>query len=110
MKTIIIVVIAIIGFYLLTKKSKFTTANTDSSNSKGTDSSNSKGTDSSNSKGTNYSNNGTSIPSCDFNNEERVYPSGNIPGSYLGLNPSEKEMLLKKFIEYNGELPEYAKA
>ena len=51
--------------------------------------------------------NGTNIPSCNFNYENRVYPSGNIPGSYLGLNSSEKEMLLKKFIEYKGELPEY---
>jgi len=92
MKTIIIVVIitiiAIVGIYLLTKKSKLTETILN----------------------TNYTNNGTNITSCDFNNEERVYPSGNIPGSYLGLNPSEKEMLLKKFIEYNGELPEYAKA
>jgi hypothetical protein len=95
MKTIIIVVIiaiTIAGFFLLSKKSKFTgdILNTNYSNN-----------------GTNYSNNG-SIPSCDFNYENRVYPSGNIPGSYLGLNPSEKEMLLKKFIEYKGELPEYA--
>lgn len=90
MKTIIIiiVVIAIAGFYLMSK-SKLTDTILN----------------------TNYSNNGTSIPSCDFNNEERAYPSGNVPGSYLGLNPSEKEMLLKKFIEYKeykGELPEYA--
>jgi hypothetical protein len=85
MKTIIIVIIAVIGFFLLSK-SKFTG---DILN-------------------TNYSNNGTSIPSCDFNYQNRVYPSGNIPGSYLGLNSSEKEMLLKKFIEYKGELPEYA--
>jgi len=85
MKTIIIVIIAVIGFFLLSK-SNFTG---DILN-------------------TNYSNNGTSTPSCNFTIEERVYPSGNIPGSYLGLNPSEKNMLLKKFIEYKGELPEYA--
>ena len=87
-KLIIIVIVVIVGIYLLKKKSKLTETILN----------------------TNYTNNGTNIPSCDFNNEERVYPSGNIPGSYLGLNPSEKEMLLKKFIEYNGELPEYAKA
>ena len=50
---------------------------------------------------TNYSNNGTNIPSCDFQKEARVYPSGNIPGSYLMLTESEKKMLLKKFIEYS---------
>ena len=85
MKTIIIVIIAVIGFFLLSK-SKFTD---DILN-------------------TNYTNNGTSTPSCDFSIEERIYPSGNIPGSYLGLNESEKITLLKKFIDYKGELPEYA--
>jgi hypothetical protein len=83
MKTIIIIIIIIVvvGFFLISKN-KFTELKS-------------------------YSNNGTNIPSCNFNYENRVYPSGNIPGSYLGLNSSEKEMLLKKFIEYKGELPEY---
>ena len=49
---------------------------------------------------TNYGN-GTNVPSCDFQKEARVYPSGNIPGSYLMLTESEKKMLLKKFIEYS---------
>ena len=30
---------------------------------------------------------------------DRVYPSGNIPGSYLGLSPGEKQELLKRFVE-----------
>ena len=34
---------------------------------------------------------------------DRQYPSGNIPGSYLGLNQPEKDELLLKFIEYSKE-------
>ena len=30
----------------------------------------------------------------------RTVPSGNIPGSYLGLNAPEKEELLRKFVEF----------
>ena len=30
--------------------------------------------------------------------ENRVYPSGNIPGSYLGLTLAEQQGLLKDFI------------
>ena len=50
---------------------------------------------------TNYDNNGTNVPSCNFKNENRVYPSGNVPGSYLSLNDHEKEMLLTRFIDYS---------
>ena len=57
---------------------------------------------------TNYTNNGTDIPSCNYTvNERRPYPSGKIPGSYLGLSPSEKEMLIVKFMDYNGSLSQY---
>jgi len=46
-----------------------------------------------------YSN--ESIPrSCDFTNENRPYPSGKVPGSYLGLSPQERETLLKRFVDY----------
>ena len=38
----------------------------------------------------NYSCNGTT----------RTYPSGNVPGGYLGLNEPEKEELLRKFVEF----------
>ena len=42
--------------------------------------------------------------SCDFNKETRPYPSGHVPGSYLGLSPAETKTLLMKFIEYkNGD-------
>jgi len=36
---------------------------------------------------------------CNYNKENRVYPSGNVPGSYLGLSRQEKEMLLPDFIK-----------
>jgi hypothetical protein len=36
---------------------------------------------------------------CSFTKENRIYPSGNIPGSYLGLSPQEQEMLLPEFIK-----------
>ena len=39
----------------------------------------------------NYTNKGCS-------SENRVYPSGNVPGSYLGLTEAEKNGLLKDFI------------
>ena len=43
------------------------------------------------------------IANINYNNqgcsrENRVYPSGNIPGSYLGLTQAEKNGLLKEFI------------
>jgi hypothetical protein len=38
--------------------------------------------------------------SCDFKNEYRVYPSGKVPGIYLGLSQREKDTLFKKFVEY----------
>jgi hypothetical protein len=42
--------------------------------------------------------------SCDFKTETRPYPSGNLPGSYLGLSPAETNTLLMKFIDYkNGD-------
>jgi hypothetical protein len=36
---------------------------------------------------------------CNFSKEDRVYPSGHVPGSYLGLSRQEKEMLLPDFIK-----------
>jgi hypothetical protein len=36
--------------------------------------------------------------------EDRSFPSGHIPGSYLGLTKAERENLLKKFIENNPNL------
>ncbi len=56
---------------------------------------------------TNYNNNGTDIPSCDYKQENRPYPSGKVPGSYLGLSQGEKDNLLIKFMEYNGSLSEF---
>jgi hypothetical protein len=40
------------------------------------------------------------LKSCDFKNEYRVYPSGKVPGSYLGLSQREKDILFKRFVEY----------
>jgi hypothetical protein len=42
--------------------------------------------------------------SCDLDISTRIYPSGNVPGSYLGLTPQERETLLIKFIDYKGEI------
>ena len=42
----------------------------------------------------NYNNQGCSM-------ENRVYPSGKIPGSYLGLTQAERDNLLKLFINDN---------
>ena len=53
-----------------------------------------------------YSNESTP-KSCDFTNESRPYPSGNVPGSYLGLSPQEKEMLLIRFVDYKEPNSEY---
>jgi len=36
--------------------------------------------------------------SCNYSQEDRIYPSGNIPGSYLGLSPSEDKMLLERYV------------
>jgi hypothetical protein len=36
---------------------------------------------------------------CSYVEDNRVYPSGNVPGSYLGLSEQEKETILKRFIE-----------
>lgn len=46
-------------------------------------------------------------PGCNLSVEDRPYPSGKVPGSYLGLSRQEKEMLLIKFLDYNGSLPQY---
>ena len=35
---------------------------------------------------------------------DREYPEGNIPGSYLGLNRWERAELLKRFIDNNPNL------
>ena len=36
--------------------------------------------------------------------ENRVYPSGKVPGSYLGLTQAERANLLKEFIDNNSYL------
>jgi hypothetical protein len=36
---------------------------------------------------------------CSYVENNRVYPSGHVPGSYLGLSEQEKEYLLKRFID-----------
>jgi len=36
---------------------------------------------------------------CSYVENNRVYPSGHVPGSYLGLSEQEKETLLKRFID-----------
>ena len=46
-----------------------------------------------------YSNESTP-KSCDFTDQTRPYPSGNVPGSYLGLSPQEKQTLLIRFVDY----------
>ena len=48
--------------------------------------------------------------SCNYSQEERPYPSGKVPGSYLGLTDSERKMLLLKFLDYNGTLQKYKSA
>jgi len=45
--------------------------------------------------------------SCDFTDEYRAYPTGKVPGSYLGLSPQEKEMLLIRFVDYKEPNSEY---
>jgi len=37
--------------------------------------------------------------SCNFEKETRVFPSGKIPGSYLGLSSQELDTLLKRFVD-----------
>ena len=34
---------------------------------------------------------------------DRLYPSGNVSGNYLGLNEIEKQELLLKFVDYSKE-------
>ena len=46
----------------------------------------------------------TNLPSNCNTSEERPYPSGKVPGSYLGLSQAEHDMLLIKFMDYNGTL------
>ena len=38
--------------------------------------------------------------SCN-NQNDKVYPSGNVSGNYLGLNEPQKQELLLKFVEYS---------
>jgi hypothetical protein len=45
--------------------------------------------------------------SCNYTKENRTYPSGKFPGSYLVLTPSERKMLLMRFLVYNGSLEQY---
>ena len=45
--------------------------------------------------------------SCNYTQEDRTYPSGKVPGSYLVLTPSERKMLLLRFLDYNGSLEQY---
>ena len=52
-------------------------------------------------------NNQIDPPSCNFEIENRPYPSGKIPGSYLGLSKQEQETLLKRFVEYKVPSDEY---
>ena len=42
--------------------------------------------------------------SSTFTCDEKPYPQGNVPGSYLGLTPSERSGLLKRFINNNPNL------
>ena len=37
--------------------------------------------------------------SCNYNVDNRPYPSGKVPGSYLGLSEQEKQTALLKFVE-----------
>jgi len=46
-------------------------------------------------------------PACDYTLENRPYPSGKVPASYLGLSAQERQQLLVKFMEYNGTLPDF---
>ncbi len=38
---------------------------------------------------------------CDYKSNSLPFPSGNLPGSYLGLSSKEKDELLRRFIEEN---------
>jgi len=84
-KTIIIILAVFIGLYLLSK-SKFERIETVYNK--------------------NY-NNQVDPPSCDYNTDRRAYPSGKVPGSYLGLSNQEQKNLLVRFLEYNGSIPEF---
>jgi hypothetical protein len=46
----------------------------------------------------------TNYNSVGCTSENRSFPSGHIPGSYFGLTKSEKQDLLKNFINYNPNL------
>ena len=41
----------------------------------------------------------TNCQQNEISDTDRIYPSGHIPGSYLGLSPGEKQELLKRFVE-----------
>jgi len=88
---LLIIGAVLVGLYVLTKNSKFGTMKT------------SKFGTIQQIKDSNYTNQ-TEPTSCDFATEERVFPSGRIPGSYLGLTEQEKQTLLIKFLEYNGSI------
>lgn len=49
--------------------------------------------------------NQTNPPGCNFKYEDRPFPSGRVPGSYLGLSKQEQQNLLIQFLEYNGTIP-----
>ena len=83
MNNLILIAIIIVGVYLLSKPSKF--GNIEQINNE------------------NY-NSQTSPKSCDYQENYRPYPSGKVPGSYLGLSEQEKDMLLMKFLNYNGTI------
>ena len=42
--------------------------------------------------------------SCNYTQENRVYPSGHIPGSFLTLSPSEKMTQLQKYILFQQQV------
>ena len=43
----------------------------------------------------------TNYDSTGCSRENRVYPSGKVPGSYFGLTQAERDNLLKDFINNN---------
>ena len=43
----------------------------------------------------------TNYGSAECTRENRAYPSGKVPGSYLGLTQAERDNLLRDFIDNN---------
>jgi hypothetical protein len=82
----LLIIVIIIGIYFITKKSGFQDTKLILNNQ--------------------YSNE-QEPQSCNYTKEDRTYPSGKVPGSYLVLTPSERKMLLMRFLDYNGYLEQY---